>query len=127
MADCAPAHAVDYSYFSLYGFIDVPEAYIARGLAERIAAVGAALASGTLAGYAADVFEMEDLSRVARPWCIPPALLVHRDRTVFTPHLGSAVGTVRLAIEEAAAANILDVLDGQPPRDAVNQPTKNSR
>jgi phosphonate dehydrogenase len=67
------------------------------------------------------VFEMEDLSRPERPRRIPAALLARRHRTVFTPHLGSAVDTVRRDIEHAAAANVLDVLDGRPPRHAVNR------
>jgi phosphonate dehydrogenase len=94
---------------------------VGRGSVVDEEAVAAALDSGRLAGYAADVFEMEDLSRPDRPWRISPGLLARRDRTVFTPHLGSAVGSVRLAVERAAAANVLDVLDGRPPRDAVNR------
>ena len=98
---------------------------VGRGSVVDEAAVAAALGSGRLGGYAADVFEMEDLSRPDRPRRIPPALLAFRDRTVFTPHLGSAIASVRLAIEEAAAANILDVLSGKRPRDAVNLPVPN--
>jgi phosphonate dehydrogenase len=102
-----------------------PGAYlvnVGRGSVVDEEAVAAALASGRLAGYAADVFEMEDLSRPDRPRRIPPALLAQRDRTVLTPHLGSAVAAVRLAVERAAAANVLDVLAGRPPRDAVDRP-----
>jgi phosphonate dehydrogenase len=94
---------------------------VGRGSVVDEEAVAAALDAGRLAGYAADVFEMEDLSRPDRPWRIPPTLLAYRDRTVFTPHLGSAVGSVRLAVEEAAATSILDVLGGKPPRGAVNR------
>jgi phosphonate dehydrogenase len=94
---------------------------VGRGSVADEEAVAAALDSGRLAGYAADVFEMEDRSRPDRPWRIPPTLLAYRDRTVFTPHLGSAVGPVRLAIEQAAAASILDVLGGRPPRGAINR------
>ncbi|HUG21289.1 hypothetical protein [Piscinibacter sp.] len=39
---------------------------------------------------------------------------------MFTPHLGSAVTDVRRAIEHRAADNILTVLAGQRPADAVN-------
>ena len=94
---------------------------VGRGSVVDEEAVAGALRSRRLAGYAADVFEMEDLSRADRPRRIPAALLALRDRTVFTPHLGSAVAPARLAIERAAAANILDVLAGRPPRDAVNR------
>ena len=44
------------------------------------------------------------------------------DHTVFTPHLGSAVDSVREQIELEAADNILAVLRGQSPPGAVNQP-----
>jgi phosphonate dehydrogenase len=77
-----------------------------------------AISTGRISGYAADVYEMEDLSRPDRPFSIPPSLRAS-GRTVFTPHLGSAVAEVRLAIERAAAANIIDVLQGKPPRNAV--------
>jgi phosphonate dehydrogenase len=90
-----------------------PGAYlvnVGRGSVVDEEAVAAALASRRLAGYAADVFEFEDLSRADRPRAIAPALLSFPDRTVFTPHLGSAVADVRRAIETAAARSILDVL-----------------
>ena len=46
-----------------------------------------------------------------------------KDRTLFTPHLGSAVTTVRQAIEMEAAASIIDLLTGREPRGAINRPT----
>jgi phosphonate dehydrogenase len=91
---------------------------VGRGSTVREAAVAEALAAGRLGGYAADVFELEDWALEARPRAIDPRLLAH-PRTLFTPHLGSAVEGVRRAIELRAAANILDVLDGRAPRDAV--------
>lgn len=93
---------------------------VGRGSVVDESAVGAALHSGALAGYAADVFEFEDLSLPDRPAAIPPSLLQDRSSTLFTPHLGSAVDEVRLRIEQAAAANIIDVLEGRPPRNAIN-------
>jgi phosphonate dehydrogenase len=78
-----------------------------------------ALRAGTIGGYAADVFACEDWSLAERPTAIDPALLAH-PQTLFTPHLGSAVRTVRLAIEHRAADNIIAVLQGQPPPDAIN-------
>jgi phosphonate dehydrogenase len=83
-------------------------------------ALAAALENERLGGYAADVFALEDLSLPDRPTSIPAALLADRDRTLFTPHLGSAIGSVRLAIEREAAENIADVLQGRRPRGAVN-------
>jgi phosphonate dehydrogenase len=93
----------------------------ARGSLVDEAAVFSALQSGRLGGYAADVFEFEDWARPDRPRAIAPDLLAH-PATLFAPHLGSAVVTVRQAIERRAAENILDFLAGRAPRDAINQP-----
>ena len=92
---------------------------IGRGSVVDEEAVAAALASGRLAGYAADVFEFEDLSRSDRPHAVSPALLDFHDRTVFTPHLGSAVDDVRGEIAMQAARSVVDVLQGRPPRGEV--------
>ncbi len=77
-------------------------------------AVAAALDSGRLAGYGADVFAMEDRSRDEAPAAIAPALLKH-PRSVFTPQLGSAVAEVRQAIEMRAVESILQALDDEQP------------
>lgn len=61
-------------------------------------AVAQALEDGHLSGYAADVFEFEDWARLSRPTQISERLLKLKDRTLFTPHLGSAVDDVRKAI-----------------------------
>jgi phosphonate dehydrogenase len=92
-----------------------------RGSAVDEQAVIRALASGKLGGYAADVYEMEDWARPDRPATVPDALR-SSPNTLFTPHLGSAVDDVRRDIALAAAHNILDLLAGQHPRDAINQP-----
>ena len=94
---------------------------VGRGSTVDEDAVAAALASGRLAGYAADVFAIEDRSRVQTPAAMPPALLSH-PRSVFTPHLGSAVAEVRRAIETRAAESILQALDGHRPLGAINAP-----
>jgi len=91
---------------------------VGRGSTVREAAVAEALASGRLGGYAADVFELEDWALEARPREIDARLLAH-PRTLFTPHLGSAVEAARRAIEARAAANIADVLSGREARDRV--------
>jgi phosphonate dehydrogenase len=93
----------------------------ARGSVVDEAAVIRALESGQLGGYAADVFECEDLSLPNHPKDIPSRLLEH-PATLFTPHLGSAVESVRREIELRAAANIADWACGRPPRDAINHP-----
>lgn len=86
-------------------------------------AVAEALTKGRLGGYAADVFELEDWAREDRPREIPPTLLDH-PRTVFTPHLGSAVDSVRRDIALEAAHNILEALAGKRPRGAINTPVR---
>lgn len=97
---------------------------VGRGSVVNEGAVAAALESGQVGGYATDVFELEDWAREDRPDAISQAFLDARDRTLFTPHLGSAVRSVRLEIEQRAAANIIDVLNGRQPRDALNSPLR---
>jgi phosphonate dehydrogenase len=92
---------------------------IGRGSTVDEAAVLAALESGQLGGFAADVFGMEDWALPDRPAEIAPALLAH-PATLFTPHIGSATLAARRAIEAAAAANIAAGLAGHPLRDAVD-------
>jgi phosphonate dehydrogenase len=84
---------------------------VGRGSVVDEAAVAQALHEERLGAYAADVYEMEDWQRPDRPASIHPALLDH-PRTVLTPHLGSAVRSVRLAIELRAADNLLQALAG---------------
>ncbi len=91
---------------------------VGRGSTVEEAAVADALEAGRLGGYAADVFACEDWALPDRPRAIDKRLLAH-PRTLFTPHLGSAVRRVRQAIELRAAANIADVLSGRPPRDGI--------
>ena len=95
---------------------------IARGSVVDEQAVADALATGHLAGYAADVFELEDWARADRPRNIPQLLLAQKDKTLLTPHLGSAVHRVRMQIEREAARSIVQVLQGQRPDGAVNDP-----
>jgi phosphonate dehydrogenase len=94
---------------------------VGRGSVVNEQAVAQALESGRLAGYAADVFACEDWALSDRPHAIEPRLLAH-PATVFTPHLGSAVRSVRLAIEQRAADNIIAVLTGSAPPDAMSAP-----
>ncbi|MEM1180160.1 MAG: phosphonate dehydrogenase [Acidobacteriota bacterium] len=94
---------------------------IGRGSVVNEEDVAQALEDGHLAGYAADVFEMEDLSLEERPPEICEALLGFPERTVFTPHLGSAVASVREAIALEAAWNVVDALEGRVPRGAVDE------
>jgi phosphonate dehydrogenase len=97
---------------------------VGRGSVVDERAVASALKSEHLAGYAADVFEMEDWVRADRPRSICADLLAQADKTLFTPHLGSAVRETRLEIEMRAARNITEVLAGRRPPDAINEPRR---
>jgi phosphonate dehydrogenase len=96
---------------------------ISRGSVVDEGAVAAALEAGTLAGYGADVFELEEWALDDRPVGIPAGLLDARDKTFFTPHLGSAVDRVRVEIGLRAADAIVQYLRGERPDGAVNDPT----
>jgi phosphonate dehydrogenase len=91
-----------------------------RGSVVDEQAVSDALASGHLAGYAADVFAMEDSARPDRPLEIPQSLLENTTQTFLTPHLGSAVDDLRRDIALEAAENILQALNGETPHGAIN-------
>ena len=96
---------------------------VGRGSVVDETAIADALDAGLLAGYAADVFACEDWALADRPAAIPARLLA-RANTLFTPHLGSAVRGVRIAIEQRAADNIIAVLQGRDPADAINRPVR---
>ncbi len=92
---------------------------VGRGSVVDEQAVLAALQAGRLGGYAADVFAMEDWALPGHPAQIPPGLLSH-PRTLFTPHLGSAVDSARRDMSLAAARQVEQALRGQRPDHAVN-------
>jgi phosphonate dehydrogenase len=94
-----------------------------RGSVVDEEAVADALEAGRLAGYAADVFALEDWSDPGRPAGLCRRLREMAGRTLFTPHLGSAVDRVRRDIALAAAHNVLQALRGEVPADAVNRPS----
>lgn len=91
---------------------------IGRGSVLSEAAVANGLAQGLIGAYAADVYEMEDWLLPDRPRSINADLLAS-ERTVLTPHIGSAVAKVRLAIEHRAADNLIQVLSGHLPKDVL--------
>ncbi|MEM8837183.1 MAG: NAD(P)-dependent oxidoreductase [Pseudomonadota bacterium] len=91
----------------------------ARGSLVTESAVAAALQSGHLAGFAADVFEAEDWARSERPAVVDPVLR-QSPYTVLTPHIGSAVTDVRREITRSAAHSILAVLNGERPDTLIN-------
>ncbi|OJU35010.1 MAG: hydroxyacid dehydrogenase [Alphaproteobacteria bacterium 65-37] len=100
---------------------------VGRGSVVDERAVAEALTLGRLGGYAADVFEMEDWALADRPKGIDQRLIDLRDRTVFSPHLGSAVDDVRREIELSAARNIVQFLAGDLPVNALNTTERASR
>ncbi|MGA2027458.1 MAG: phosphonate dehydrogenase [Syntrophobacteraceae bacterium] len=95
---------------------------VCRGSVVNEEDVADALQCGQIAGYAADVFEMEDWARTDRPSAISPYLIRNMENTFFTPHLGSAVDSVRREIAMEAARNIIQGLNGEVPMGAVNRP-----
>ena len=102
-----------------------PDAFVinvGRGSVIDEDAIADALESGRLGGYAADVFAMEDWMLPGHPAAIPGRLLRH-PRTLFTPHLGSAVDDVRRQMSLQAARQVRQALDGDRPECAVNDPT----
>jgi phosphonate dehydrogenase len=92
-----------------------------RGSVVDELAVAEALETGHLGGYAADVFAMEDWALPGHPSGIPDRLLCH-PRTLFTPHLGSAVDDVRRQMSLQAAHQVRQVIEGRNPDCAVNEP-----
>lgn len=101
-----------------------PGAYlinVGRGSVVDEQAISQALEEGRLAGYAADVFEMEDHARPDRPQVVHPGLVANAERTLLTPHLGTAIDRARLEIELSAAQSILQALHGERPGDAINE------
>lgn len=98
----------------------------ARGSLVDEAAVADALEGDRLAGYAADVFPMEDWALPDRPREVS-ARLLDSHKTVLTPHLGSAVDRVRREIALQAAESMLQALRGEVPAGAVNHPSSPRR
>jgi phosphonate dehydrogenase len=94
---------------------------VGRGSVVDEEAVADALEENRLGGYAADVFAMEDWALPGHPAEIP-ARLLHHPRTLFTPHLGSAVTGVRRTMSLTAARQVRQALGGQRPDHAVNDP-----
>ncbi|MCO5166448.1 MAG: D-glycerate dehydrogenase [Planctomycetes bacterium] len=85
----------------------------ARGPLVDEPALVRALEAGWIAGAGLDVTEREPL--------FEPGLAA-RDDVVLLPHVGSATHEVRTAMGDLAVDNVLDLLEGRPPRTCVNLP-----
>lgn len=92
---------------------------VGRGSVVDEEAIASALEDDRLAGYAADVFAMEDWMFPNRPVSIPDRLL-RSSRTLFTPHLGSAVDDIRRQMSLQAARQVRQALNGKRPDNAIN-------
>jgi lactate dehydrogenase-like 2-hydroxyacid dehydrogenase len=90
-----------------------PDAYLintARGDIVDEAALGQALAAGTLAGAGLDVYEREPVVHES---------LLGLENVVLLPHLGSATAQTRAAMGWRVAANVAAHLAGEPLPDPV--------
>lgn len=85
---------------------------IGRGGLVDDVALAKALNSNQIASAGLDVFENEPR--------IHPDLLA-APNAVLTPHIGSATFRTRRAMCDLAVANVIDWLDGKPPRTLVNK------
>lgn len=92
----------------------------ARGSVVDEEAIASAIKEKKIAGYAADVFEMEDTQFVTRPSYVHQTLLAQNHCTVLTPHLGTAVMETRIEIFRRQAHCVLQALRGERPSGAVN-------
>ncbi len=87
---------------------------VARGGVVDEAALAAALAAGTIAGAAVDVYSSE-----------PPAPdnpLLTAPNIILTPHLGASTAEAQTRVAVEAAEQVREVLAGRPARYAVNAP-----
>lgn len=94
-----------------------PEAFlvnVARGGVIDEAALADALAAGTIAGAAVDVFSEEPLP-AENPLRGAP-------NTILTPHLGASTEEAQTRVAVETAEQVLDVLAGRSARYAVNAP-----
>ncbi|MEO9255748.1 MAG: NAD(P)-dependent oxidoreductase, partial [Tepidiformaceae bacterium] len=84
----------------------------ARGPVVDQEALIAALRSGAIGGAALDVTDPEPLPLDSPLFAMP--------NVIITPHIGSASMATRSRMAEMAAKNIIAVLDGRTPPNAVN-------
>ncbi|MDZ7702111.1 MAG: phosphoglycerate dehydrogenase [Halobacteriales archaeon] len=87
----------------------------ARGGIVDEPALAAAVADGTLAGAAVDVFAEEPVD--------PDNPLLSTDGVVVTPHLGASTAAAQEAVAVDAAEQVLAALEGRPVANALNLPS----
>jgi glyoxylate reductase len=75
-----------------------------------------ALKENKIAGAGLDVFEKEPID-LANP-------LINLDNIIMTPHIASASIDTRIAMAMMATTNVIAVLDGREPPNAVNPEIK---
>lgn len=100
-----------------------PSGYIintARGSVIDEESVARAVKEKRIAGYGADVYEMEDEQFSLHPSYVNRYLIDQSDCTVLSPHLGAAVMETRIEIAKTQALNVLQSLRGERPLGAVN-------
>ncbi len=87
----------------------------ARGGVVDEAALAAAVADGTLAGAAVDVFAEEPVP--------PDNPLLSTDGVVVTPHLGASTAAAQEQVATSIADQVLAALAGEPVANALNAPS----
>ncbi len=85
----------------------------ARGGVIDEEALAKAVKERRVAGAAVDVFSIEPITK---------SILFEDDNIIVTPHLGAATVEAQITAAKDVATQIVDVLEGQPARYAVNAP-----
>ncbi|MGD9116147.1 MAG: phosphoglycerate dehydrogenase [Dehalococcoidia bacterium] len=85
----------------------------ARGGLIDEAALAKAVKEGKLAGAAIDVFPEEPCT---------DSVLFEEDRIIVTPHLGASTAEAQAMAASDVAEQVVDILQGKPPRYPVNAP-----
>ncbi len=97
----------------------VSDQYVARPSSRRKSALYEALSNKLIAGAGIDVFEEESLDH--------DSPLLKLDNIGMTPHIASASIETRTAMAMMTVKNLVAVLDGKVPPNAVNPEVKNVR
>lgn len=93
---------------------------ISRGSAVNEKAILESLQEGKLFGYASDVFEFEDPINESKMEYINEHLLLSKENTVFTPHIGTGTIQAREQLAVNTANQLIKALHGEKPKGAVN-------